>query len=98
MQFDALVPEIRTALTVYTIAFTVLVLAAFLAYAFGCLWGVELPKLSPVMWFVVFFFVVHLPFLAEPRFLTPITPAVIVIAVPTLLTAFQRRLRVRTSS
>jgi len=97
-QFDALLPELRTALTVYTIAFTVLVLAAFLAYAFGRLWGVELPKLSPVMWFVVFFFVVHLPFLAEPRFLTPITPAVIVIAVPTLLTLFQRRLRVRTSS
>lgn len=82
----------------FTIAFTVLVLAAFLAYAFGRLWGVELPKLSPVMWFVVFFFVVHLPFLAEPRFLTPITPAVIVIAVPTLLTLFLRRLRVRTSS
>ena len=97
-QFDALLPEIRVALTVYTISFTALVLAAFLAYAFGRLWGVELPKLSPVMWFVVFFFLVHLPFLAEPRFLAPIAPAVIVVAVPTIPTLFQRRLRVRSSS
>ncbi len=96
-QFDALQPEVRTVLTVYTISFTALVLAAFLAYAFGRLWGVELPKLSPVMWFVVFFFLVHLPFLAEPRFLAPIAPAVIVVAVPTLLILFQRRLSVWTS-
>ena len=34
-QFDALLPEIRTALAVYTISFTALVLAAFLAHTFG---------------------------------------------------------------
>ena len=95
---DALLPEIRTALTVYAISFTALVLAAFLAYAFGQLCCVELPKLSPLMWFVVFFFLVHLPFLAEPRFLTPIAPTAIVVAVPTILTLFQRRLRLRTLS
>lgn len=49
-----------------------------------------LPALTAPAILLVLFFVVHLPFIAEQRYLTPVLPVSIAVAVATWLTIWQR--------
>ncbi len=70
----------------FTIAMTIVVLVLFAAFVFGRLWvrPPTIPAVAPIAAFALLFGLVHLPFLAEPRFRVPVEPLLICVAVPTL--------------
>lgn len=84
-QFSDVPPEVSTMIKFVGAGFTLGSLALFLAFAFGRLWlrPPALPSITPIMFFVLAYWVVHLPFLAEPRFLAPTAPLVTAVAIPT---------------
>ena len=55
------------------------------AFAIGRLWlgRDRMPPVGALTGFCLLFYALHLPFLAEPRFMAPIIPVVIVVAVAT---------------
>ena len=50
----------------------------------------QLPQLTAPTVFVVLFFLVHLPFIAEPRYMTPVLPISAAIATATWILIWQR--------
>ncbi len=62
------------------------VVILFLIYIAGRIWrlGPRIPNLNPLAAFVILLYLVHVPFLAEPRYMSPAAPVMIVIAVATL--------------
>mgnify|MGYP006276803215 CR=1 FL=1 len=68
-----------------TIIITVVVVAGFVLYLAGRLWlpSRSLPDVGPLACIVVAFYLVHLPFIAEGRFMTPVLPITIAVAVAT---------------
>jgi len=72
------------------IAFSVVGILAFMLYVFGRFW-VSPPTIPPVGFpalVVIVFFLTHLPFLAEQRYLAPIVPIALTVAVPTVIAIF----------
>ena len=80
-----------------TIAMSIVVLVLFVAFVFGRLWvrPPVIPEVGPIAAFVLLFVLVHLPFLAEPRFRVPVEPLTIAVAVATLFALFARYRRNR---
>lgn len=69
-----------------SILITSTVVVVFLLYIAGRVWrlGASIPNLNPLASFVILYYLVHIPFLAEPRYMSPVAPVMIVIAVATL--------------
>ena len=91
---DGIPPELNTLLHWYAIVFVALGVLLFAAFAFGRLW-IRLPvspDVSIIALIPIVFFVVHFPFQSEPRYMTPIVPLALAVAVPTAF-ALVRRLR-----
>ena len=68
---------------VWAICLSLIIGLGFLAYLFGRLWGVgaQLPSVGHLAMFVILFYLVHFAFLAEPRFMAPMFPVALVVAV-----------------
>ena len=78
-------PEFNVVYHGFSIAFVTVGVLLFAAYVLGRLW-VAPPEIPPVGVFaavVLAFFVAHFPFQSEPRYMTPIVPLALVVAVPT---------------
>lgn len=75
-----------------SIFLTLAVVLLFLTYVLGRVWrvGSLLPDLNPLAAFVILYYLVHLPFLAEPRYMSPMAPIMIVTAVATFGALMQR--------
>ena len=87
----------QAGLHVVAIVFSVFTFLGFTLYLIGRLWLLS-PPLPPIGFLaavVVTFFVVHLPFIAEARFMSPVIPLTTVIAVSTLSTLIEVRVRQR---
>jgi hypothetical protein len=48
-----------------------------------------LPSITPIVVFVVFFYLIHIPFIAEPRFIAPLAP--ITLAITSAVSVFAAR-------
>jgi hypothetical protein len=48
------------------------------------------PAITAPAIFVVLFFLVHLPFIAEPRYMTPVLPVSVAVAIATWVQVVQR--------
>ena len=77
---------LRVIFHLFSISMTSLLLLGFVAFTFGMIWRVRpgITPFAPLALVVLLFYAVNLPFLAEPRFLSPMTPIVAVVAIPTL--------------
>jgi hypothetical protein len=75
-----------------TAALGVALLLLLTAYLFGRLWTFIPMKRSvlPLALFYAIFLMVNLPFLAEPRYRSPLEPVLICVAVPTLVAMVNR--------
>lgn len=51
----------------------------------------SVPDVTPLAIFVLVFFLSHLPFIAEPRFMTAVLPVTTTVAIATWIYLFQRR-------
>lgn len=49
-----------------------------------------LPSITPIVCFVVFFYLIHIPFIAEPRFLAPLAPIDLAITSAVAVFAYRR--------
>lgn len=85
---DSRIIPAQDALIQYSvIAFSVVGILTFALYVFGRLW-IKPPAIPPVGFsalIVIVFFLVHFPFLAEQRYLAPIVPIALTVAVPTAI-------------
>jgi hypothetical protein len=77
---------------VYAICFSSIGILLFVSYAFGRIWVRPpiLPKVGPAALFVLSFFLFFLPFQAEPRYLAPVVPVALAVAVPTAFALWRR--------
>jgi len=75
----------------FSISVTCLLLLGFLAFIFGMVWRMRsgLAPLQPLALAVLLFYTVNLPFLTEPRYMSPVTPIGAVVAIPTLWSLFR---------
>ena len=78
---------------VYAIAFSAVGILLFVAYSFGRLWvgPPTLPRVGPAAVFVLSFFAFFLPFQSEPRYLAPVVPVALAVAVPTAFALWNHR-------
>lgn len=78
---------------ILAIALALLTVFGFLAYIFGRLWlrRSELPAVGPLAAFVGLYYVIHLGFLSESRFMAPVFPITLVVAVATILQLVSKR-------
>jgi len=85
----------RTMLHILAATLTVLVLLGFVVFVGGRLFTSppEIPDLAPLALFVILFYLTHLPFIAEPRFMTAVYPVTAAVAIPTLFFIWKPRLR-----
>ena len=51
----------------------------------------QVPTVGPIAVFVLLFYAVHLPFIAEPRFMSAVHPMIVTVALPTLVYAWTRQ-------
>lgn len=81
----------------YNIVFTTIITIVILVYIGGWLWrSPAIPRgLGALALLLTMFFAVHLPFLAESRYMAPMSPLAVVVSVPTLM-AIARLYRHRT--
>ena len=91
---DSLLPELNVALHWYAIGFVSLGVFLFAAFSFGRLWirYPVFPDVTVLAIPVLAFFAVHFPFQSEPRYMTPIVPLAVAVAVPTTF-ALVRKMR-----
>jgi len=93
---EVFAPEMLVILHMFTAVLSLGLAFFVLIYAIGRLWAK--PPITPPVGLLaattLSFFVVHIPFLAEPRFRTPVEPLVIAVAVPTVFYLWRR---IRTS-
>lgn len=78
-------PGGQVALHYYAIGFSAVGIVLFGAYVMGRVWTGPpvLPPVGALAAFVLAFWLVHLPFMAEPRYLTPVVPVALAVSVPT---------------
>jgi len=82
----------RTAIHVVTAALAVLMLGGFVAFVGGRLFvrPPQIPDVAPLAAFVLLFYVSHLPFIAEPRFMAAVYPVTVAVSVATLSYLYSR--------
>jgi len=91
---DLLPPQMLVILHVLTALLSLGLLFLVVVYSCGRLWAA--PPITPPVGLlaitIISFVVIHIPFLAEARFRTPVEPLVVAVAVPTAV-YLQRRIR-----
>lgn len=82
----------RTSIHFVTTVLALFVLLGFLAFLGGRLFTrpPQVPDVAPLAVFVLLFYVSHLPFIAEPRFLASVYPVTVVVSVSTLFALVSR--------
>ena len=96
---DTVLPELNVAFHWYAIGFVSLGVLLFAAFVFGLLWirHPVSPDVTILAVVVLAFFAVHFPFQSEPRYMTPIVPLALAVAVPTAFALAQRMKKVSPS-
>ena len=87
----------RSLLHVLAAMLTILILGGFIAFMGGRLFvsPPAIPDLTPLAVFVVLFYLTHLPFIAEPRFMTAVYPITVAVAISTIVFMRKRQKTVR---
>jgi len=87
----------RTLIHVATAALSVLILVGFLVFLGGRLFTrpPTVPDVAPLAVFVLLFYLSHLPFIAEPRFMASVYPVTAVVSVSTLFALVVRFRKLR---
>ena len=82
----------RTSLHLLSAAITFLIASGVVFFLGGRIMAgpTEVPKLTAPAIFVALFFAVHLPFIAEPRYMAPVLPVSTAVAITAWLAAWQR--------
>jgi hypothetical protein len=84
--FESIPITVNILIHYLSILITSAIVILFLIYIAGRVWrlGSAIPNLNPLAAFVILYYLVHIPFLSEPRYMSPVSPVMVVIAVATL--------------